>query len=95
MFISLKFHQKLRNHFLSEASHATRLKAEVTSSTQNLNRKQWKSLKSLEESIPRSQVVRIIDGDDELKKTTMSPIIAAIASRLLTSRSSLDLKFND
>ena len=24
----------------------------------------------------------MIDGDDELKKTTMSPIIAAIASRL-------------
>ena len=34
-------------------------------------------------SIPRSHFVRIIDGDDELKKTTMSPIIAAIASRLL------------
>ena len=28
-------------------------------------------------------VARIIDGDDELKKNRMSPIIAAIASRLL------------
>ena len=27
-------------------------------------------------------VARIIDADDELKKTTMSPIIAAIVSQL-------------
>ena len=54
----------------------------MTSSTQILTAKQLKSLNSFEKSIPRSQVVRIIDGD-ELKKTTMSPIIAAIASRPL------------
>ena len=64
---------------MSEVSHAIDLKAEMTSDTQILTAKQQKSLKS----IPRSQVVRIIDGDDELKKNTMSPIIAAITSRLL------------
>ena len=40
------------SHLSSEVSHAIDLKAEMTSRTQ---------------SIPRSHVVRIIDGDDELK----------------------------
>ena len=53
---------------LSEVSHEIDLKAEMTSRTQILTAKQ-KSLKSLKKSIPRSQVIRIIDGDDELKKT--------------------------
>ena len=35
--------------------------------TKILIAKQEKSLKSLKKSIRRSQVVRIIDGDDELK----------------------------
>ena len=39
----------------------------MTPRTQNLTGKQ-KSMKSLKKSIPRSQVVRIIDGDHELKK---------------------------
>ena len=48
------------------------LEAEMTVRTQILTAKQKKSLKSLKKSIPRSQVVRIIHGD-ELKKHTMSP----------------------
>ena len=35
--------------------------------TQILTAKQWRSLNSLKKSIPRSQLVRIIVGDDELK----------------------------
>ena len=54
---------------MSEVSHAIGLKAKMTSRTQILITKQWKSLKSLKKSIPRSQVVRIIDRDDDLKKT--------------------------
>ena len=54
--------------FLGEISHAVDLKAEITSRRQILTANQWKSLKSLEKSIPRSQVVRIIGGEDELKK---------------------------
>ena len=47
----------------SEASHANDLKAEqMTSRTQNLTAKQWKSLK-----LKNSMAARIIDGDDELK----------------------------
>ena len=40
----------------------------MTSRIQILTAKQLKSLKSLKKSIPRSHVVRIIDGDVELKK---------------------------
>ena len=54
---------------MSEVSHAIGLKAKMTSRTRILITKQWKSLKSLKKSIPRSQVVRIIDRDDDLKKT--------------------------
>ena len=64
--------------FVSEVSHAIDLKAEMTSDTQILTAKQKKSMKSIprtqfhevnfKKSISRSQVVRIIDGDDELKK---------------------------
>ena len=44
------------------------IKAEqMTSRTQILTAKQLKSLQ-LEKSIPRSQVARLIDGEDELKK---------------------------
>ena len=39
----------------------------MTSRTQILTAKQQKSLKSLKKSIPRSQVVRTIDRDDEIK----------------------------
>ena len=39
----------------------------MTARTQILSEKQWKSVKSLKKSIPRSQVIRIIDGDDEVK----------------------------
>ena len=53
--------------YLSEVSHAIDLKAEMTSRTKILTEKQYRSLKSLKEFIPRSQIVRIIDGDDELK----------------------------
>ena len=53
--------------FFSEVSQAIDLKAEMTSRTQILTAKQQKSLKSLKKSIPRSQVVRTIDRDDELK----------------------------
>ena len=55
--------------FLSEVSHAIELKAEMTSRTQFLTAKQYKTLKSLKKLIPRSQAVRYIDGDVELKKT--------------------------
>ena len=72
---------------MSEVSHAIGLKAEMTSRTQILTAKQYKSLKS----IPRSQVVRIIDGDDELKITTMSQKIAAIAPRLLIKQTNKKL----
>ena len=48
--------------FLSELSHAIGLESEMTSRTQILTAKQL-----VKKSIPRSQVVRIIDGDDELK----------------------------
>ena len=68
---------------IGELSQTIELKANDLKHT-SFNCKAVKSLESLKKSIPRSQVVRIIDGDDELKKTTMSPIIAAIASRLLT-----------
>ena len=54
--------------FLSEVSHSIDLKAEMTSRIQILTAEQLKSLKSLKKSIPRSHVVRIIDGDVELKK---------------------------
>ena len=50
---------------MSEVGHANDLKAEMTSHIQILTVKLYKSLKS----IPGSQVVRIIDGDDELIKT--------------------------
>ena len=61
--------------FLSEVSQAIDLKAEMTSRTQILiakslkliPRSQFQEVNS-KKSIPRSQVVRIIDGDDELKK---------------------------
>ena len=55
--------------FFSEGSHAMDLKAEMTSRKQILTAKQSKLIKSLKKTIPRSQVVRIIDGDNELKKT--------------------------
>ena len=51
---------------LSEASHAIDLKAKTTSRTQILTAKQYKSLKSLKKLTPRSQIVKIIDGADEL-----------------------------
>ena len=54
----------------------------MTSRTQILTAKQFKSLKS-----KKSLVAKIIDGDNELKKSTMSLITAAITSRLL-------IKFN-
>ena len=57
-----------RSHFFSEVSHAIDLKAEMTSRTKILTLKQWKSLKSLKESIPRSQAARIIDANDEIEK---------------------------
>ena len=56
---------------MSEVSHAIDLKAEMTPDTQNLTAKQQKSLKS----IPRSQVVRIIDGDELKKNSRTSPEI--------------------
>ena len=59
----------LLRFFLSKENQAIDLKAEMTSRTRNSTAKQQKSLKSLKKSIPRSQVVRIIDGDNELKKT--------------------------
>ena len=53
---------------MSEVSHTVDQKAEqMTSPTQILTAKQDKPLK-LKNSIPRSQVARFIDGDDELKK---------------------------
>ena len=55
--------------FLTEKSYAIDLKAEMTSRTQILTANQKKLLKSLKKSIPKSQVLRIINVDDELKKT--------------------------
>ena len=69
MFINYKVPQVSSEVFyLSEVSHASDLKAEMRSSTQNLTAKEKKSLKSLKKSIPRNQVERIIDGHDGLKK---------------------------
>ena len=55
-------------NFLSEASQAIGLKADMDSRTQILTAKQYKSKKTLKKYIPRSQVVRIIDGEDKIKK---------------------------
>ena len=54
------------------------LKAEMTSRKQILTAKQSKLLKSLKKTIPRSQVVRIIDGDNELKKQTTNIVQIAL-----------------
>ena len=53
--------------FFSEIRDAIDLNSEMTSRTQILAAKQYNSQKSLQKLTPRSQVVRIIDGDDDLQ----------------------------
>ena len=54
--------------FVSEVSHAIDLKAEQMTSDTNFDCKAIEVTEvNSKKSIPRSQVVRIIDGDDELK----------------------------
>ena len=60
--------------FLSDVSHAIDPKSRNDVMNTNFNRRALEVTKSLKKSIPRSEVVRIIDGDDELKKHSMRSI---------------------
>ena len=58
---------------MSEVSHLIDLKTEqMTSRTQILT--SIEATEVIEKSTPRSQVVRVIDGDDELKYSRTRPV---------------------
>ena len=63
----------------------------MTSRSQILTAKQWKSMKSLEMSIQRSQVIIIIEGDGELKNIA-GQVLTYISKNFLLKNQKLDLE---